>query len=136
PRNAERLYVKSLMGVKNLDLARHVGKLVPDYMPMGSAGMADMGAMEMPMPDNTLPMMTGFGQFGPIEMGGMFTLMKIREGLAANDYKDPGDYRHPQGTVAYEAASSSAPSPHRSSPAEQPNAGPKAIKPGNSHKGH
>jgi hypothetical protein len=26
---------------------------------MGSAGMAEMGVMEMPRPDNTLPMMTG-----------------------------------------------------------------------------
>jgi len=34
-------------------------------------------------------MMTGSGQFGPIEMGGMFTVMKIREGLARDDYKDP-----------------------------------------------
>jgi hypothetical protein len=73
--------------------------------------MAEMGAMEMAMPENTLPMMTGFGQFGPIEMGGMFTLMKIREGLGANDYKDPGDYRHPPGTVAYEVASTEAPPP-------------------------
>src|SRR5437763_16432517 len=71
-------------------------------MPMGSSGMADMGAMEMPMPDNTLPMMTGFGQFGPIEMGGMFAVIKIREDLAANDYRDPGPYKHPEGTVAYE----------------------------------
>ena len=75
---------------------------MPDYMPMGSAGMAEMGSMEMPMPDNTLPMMTGFGQFGPIEMGGMFSVMKVREGLARNDYKDPGWYQHPPGTVAYE----------------------------------
>ena len=34
---------------------------------MGSSGMGEMGAMEMPMPDNTLPMMTGVGQFRPIE---------------------------------------------------------------------
>jgi len=81
-------------------------------------------------------MMTGFGQFGPIEMGGMFTLMKIREGLAASDYKDPGDYKHPQGTVAYEVANASAPAPPRNSPASQPKAGPKAIRPGNNHKGH
>ena len=60
--------------------------------------MAEMGAMEMPAPDNTLPMMTGFGQFGPIEMGGMFTVVKVREGLAANDYNDPGWYQHPPGT--------------------------------------
>jgi hypothetical protein len=31
-------------------------------------------------------MMTGSGQFGPIEMGGMFTVMKIREGLARDDW--------------------------------------------------
>ena len=71
-------------------------------MPMGENGMADMGEMEMPLPDNTLPMMTGFGQFGAIEMGGMFSVVKVREGLSANDYADPGWYKHPEGTVAYE----------------------------------
>jgi hypothetical protein len=35
-----------------------------------------------PLPDNTLPMMTGLGQFGPIEMGGMTSVVKVREGLA------------------------------------------------------
>ena len=64
--------------------------------------MAEMGEMEMPMPDNTLPMMTGFGQFGPIEMGGMFSVVKVREGLARDDYNDPGRFQHPAGTVAYE----------------------------------
>ena len=71
-------------------------------MAMGIAGMADMGEMEMPLPDNTLPMMTGFAQFGPVEMGGMFSVVKVREGLAAGDYKDPGWYSHPPGTVAWE----------------------------------
>jgi hypothetical protein len=47
-------------------------------------------------------MMTGAGPFGPIEMGGMFTVVKVREGLARNDFKDPGWYQHPAGTVAYE----------------------------------
>jgi hypothetical protein len=94
--------VKTFIGVQKRDLVQSVRKLVPDYMPMGSAGMADMGAMEMPMPDNTLPMMTGFGPFGPLEMGGMFSVMKVREGLARDDYKDPGWYQHPPGTVAYE----------------------------------
>ena len=45
---------------------------------------------------------TGDGPFGPIEMGGMFTTVKVRQGLAANDYKDPGWYKHPQGSVAHE----------------------------------
>jgi len=54
------------------------------------------------LPPNTLPMMTGTGPFGLIEMGGMFTTVKIREGLAKDDYRDPGWYKHPPGTVASE----------------------------------
>ena len=100
--NAMGHEVKTFIGVNKKDIAKTIRKLVPDYMPMGSNGMAEMGEMEMPMPDNTLPMMTGFGQYGPMEMGGMFSVVKIREGLARGDYKDPGPYKHPQGTVAYE----------------------------------
>ena len=100
--NAMGHTVKNFIGVDKRDLARKISKIVPGYMAMGSAGMADMGSMEMPLPDNTLPMMTGFGQYGPMEMGGMFTVVKVRDGLAKDDYKDPGWYRHPEGTVAYE----------------------------------
>jgi len=102
--NAMGHNVKTFIGVQQRDLVRAVRSIAsPDYMAMGSAGMAEMGEMEMPMPDNTLPMMTGFAQFGPVEMGGMFTVVKVREGLARDDYKDPGWYKHPPGTVAYEA---------------------------------
>jgi len=101
--NAMGHEVKTFIGVDKRDLVKTIRRIAsPDYMPMATAGMADMGEMEMPMPDNTLPMMTGFGQFGPIEMGGMFTVVKVREGLAPGDYKDPGWYKHPPGTVAYE----------------------------------
>jgi manganese oxidase len=93
--------MRNFIGVPQKDLAKAVRMLAPDAMAMGSTGMA-MGNMEMPAPDNTLPMMTGSGQFGPIEMGGMFTVVKIRDGLAHDDYRDPGPYRHPPGTVAYE----------------------------------
>jgi hypothetical protein len=75
-------------------------------MAMGETGMSEMSdmaaMMDMPLPENTLPMMTGTGQYGAIEMGGMFSTLKVREGLARNDYKDPGPYRHPKGTVARE----------------------------------
>jgi hypothetical protein len=100
--------MRNLIGVPKRDLANAVRKLAPDGMAMGSTGMA-MGEMEMPAPDNTLPMMTGTGQFGPIEMGGMFTVMKIREGLARDDYSDPGPYRFPAGTVAYEVEAAAGP---------------------------
>jgi FtsP/CotA-like multicopper oxidase with cupredoxin domain len=94
--------VPTLIGVDQRDLVATLTSLVPDYMSMGAAGMADMGAMEMPLPDNTLPMMTGQGPYGAIEMGGMFTTLKVRDDLARNDYKDPGWYRQPAGTRAYE----------------------------------
>ncbi len=94
--------VPNMIGVDHRGVAEKIIRLVPEYMVMGERGMADMGEMEMPLPDNTLPMMTGTGPFGAIEMGGMFTTVKIRQGLARNDYKDPGWYQHPEGTVAYE----------------------------------
>jgi manganese oxidase len=94
--------VPTMIGVDHRDVVEKIQKLVPDYMVMGERGMADMGEMEMPLPDNTLPMMAGIGPFGPMEMGGMFTVVKVREGLTRGDYRDPGWYQHPPGTVAYE----------------------------------
>jgi hypothetical protein len=35
-------------------------------------------------------------------MGGMFSVVKVREGLSAGDYSDPGWYENPPGTQAYE----------------------------------
>ena len=100
--NAMGHEVPTMIGVDQRGVAEKIDKLLPDYMVMGERGMAEMGAMEMPLPDNTLPMMTGQGPFGPLEMGGMFTVVKVREGLARGDYKDPGWYKHPKGSVAYE----------------------------------
>ena len=94
--------VPTMIGVDQRGVAEKINELLPDYMVMGERGMAEMGGMEMPLPDNTLPMMTGQGPFGPLEMGGMFTVVKIREGLARGDYKDPGWYKHPKGSAAYE----------------------------------
>lgn len=98
--------VPTLLGVNQGDLMKKIGNLVPDYMPMGETGMSEMTEMaemmDMPLPENTLPMMSGKGQFGAIEMGGMFTTVKVREKVASNDYKDPGYFKHPKGTVARE----------------------------------
>jgi hypothetical protein len=84
-------------------------------MSMGETGMSEMSdmaeMMDMPLPENTLPMMTGTGQYGAIEMGGMFTTLKVRENLARNDYKDPGAYKHPKSTVASEYSGADKPSP-------------------------
>ena len=100
--NAMGHSVPNMIGVDQRPVQKSLQKLLPGYMIMGERGMADMGEMVMPLPDNTLPMMTGQGPFGPIEMGGMFTVLKIRKHQPRNDYSDPGWYEHPAGTVAYE----------------------------------
>ncbi|WCM89973.1 multicopper oxidase family protein [Acidovorax sp. NCPPB 3576] len=94
--------VPTMIGVDHRGLVAKIQKIVPDYMVMGERGMADMGAMEMPLPENTLPMMTGTGPYGPLEMGGMFSVLKVREHLAAGDWRDSGDYVQPPGTQAWE----------------------------------
>jgi hypothetical protein len=94
--------VPTLIGVDHRGLVRKLQKVVPDYMVMGERGMADMGEMEMALPDNTLPMMTGAGPFGALEMGGMFTVVKVRDGQKDGDYQHPGWYAHPNGTQAFE----------------------------------
>ncbi|MFN4237861.1 MAG: multicopper oxidase family protein [Vogesella sp.] len=94
--------VPNMIGVDHRGLVGKIQQVAPDYMLMGERGMADMGEMEMPIPDNTAPMMTGQGPFGPLEMGGMFSVLKVRKDQPAGSYKDPGWFQHPAGTVAYE----------------------------------
>jgi hypothetical protein len=106
-----------MIGVDHRGIAEKISRLIPDYMVMGERGMHDMAEMEMPLPDNTLPMMTGHGQFGPIGMGGMFTTVKIRKGLARDDYRDPGHYPQPRGTRAWEWQGEPLPEPERAAEA-------------------
>jgi FtsP/CotA-like multicopper oxidase with cupredoxin domain len=135
--NAMGHEVKTFIGVQQRDMVQAIRRLAsPDYMAMGSSGMGEMGSMEMPLPANTLPMMTGHGQFGPIEMGGMFSVVKVREGLAANDYKDPGWYKHPSGTVAYEVKSDAAPAAPRATAPTRPGGVEMNVRKPASHKGH
>ena len=100
--NAMGHNVPNLIGVDHSGLAKKINKLIPDYMVMGERGMSYMSEMEMPIPDNTAPMMTGEGPFGPVEMGGMFSVLKVRKDQKPGDYKDPGWFKHPPGTVAHE----------------------------------
>ena len=98
--------IANMLGVRQAKAMPRVQRLMPDYMymPMGEQGMAemqDMAAHGMSPPENTLPMMAGEGPFGPIEMGGMFTTVKVRRDVAPGDYTDPGWFEHPEGTVAW-----------------------------------
>ena len=100
--NAMGHQVPTMIGVDHRGIAEKINKLVPDYMVMGERGMGDMADMEMPLPENTLPMMTGDGPFGSVEMGGMFTVLQVRADQKPGDYSNPGWYKHPPGTIAYE----------------------------------
>jgi len=109
--NAMNHSLPTMLGVEQDDLAQQISALVPQYMNMSRT----MGStpMSMPLPPNTLPMMAGNGPFGNIEMGGMFTLMKIRADLKRGDYKDPGWYRAPAGTRAHLWEGEAPPEPSR-----------------------
>ncbi|HEY5864636.1 MAG TPA: multicopper oxidase domain-containing protein [Candidatus Tectomicrobia bacterium] len=95
----------NMVGMQPGDLDEKVRPLLPSYMTMGHTGM-DMGRMAevMPMPPNSIPMKGAVGPFGDyISMGGMFTVVKVRDRLASYD-QDPGWYQHPPGTVALKAS--------------------------------
>jgi FtsP/CotA-like multicopper oxidase with cupredoxin domain len=93
--------VPNMVGVKEGDLDAKINRLLPGYMTMGQAGMGDMSDMNMPGPKNSIAMLGGKGPYGAIDMGGMFTLLKFREGITT--YNDPGFYKQPPGTVAIKA---------------------------------
>ena len=89
----------NMLGVEPGPGDQKIQSLLPEYMSMGNAGMSEMAEMQgMPVPRNSISMRGGRGPFGAIDMGGMFTVLKVREGLTS--YEDPGWYAHPAGTVA------------------------------------
>jgi len=88
----------NVMGVDLSDLDERIGKLLPGYMRMGETGMGEMAEMPMDGPKNSLATFFAQGQYDPITMGGMFTLVKVRKTL--NGDADPGWYSHPPETRA------------------------------------
>ncbi|MBI1924448.1 copper oxidase [Candidatus Poribacteria bacterium] len=92
----------NVVGIKKGNLDQKIRRLLPAYMTMGETGMGDMGVHiesgHMAVPKNSIPMVGARGPFDYITMGGMFTILKVREHLTS--YDDPGWYEHPPGTVA------------------------------------
>jgi hypothetical protein len=99
----------NLTGIDKEGIEERIKKFYPDFMGlMNINGMGDMFEMygshkmmdmdfEMKFPPNLSPIGNP-GPFGVIEMGGMFTICKVRDDLV--NYTDPGWYQHPPGTVA------------------------------------
>jgi FtsP/CotA-like multicopper oxidase with cupredoxin domain len=92
------------LGVDQTGIDEEIKKMLPGFRAMGRYGMAEhQDHTEMghhPGPENTLAMMTGHGPYGNIEMGGMFTTIKVRNDIPVGSFADPGWYKAPQGTVA------------------------------------
>ncbi len=59
------------------------GSSCPATCPWARTAWARWARWRCRCPTTPLPMMTGFAQFGPVEMGGMFSVVKVREGLAS-----------------------------------------------------
>lgn len=82
------------VGVKQGALEERMRQHLPGVMRMGESGMFEhnthLGMGHVKGPENTLPMAMGQGPFGQIEMGGMFTLLKVRPRLVGD--ADPGWY--------------------------------------------
>ena len=91
--------VPTMLGVDDQAVLQKITRLIPGVMPMANQ---DMATMHMALPDNTLPMMDGTGPYGALGMGGMFTVLKVRDGLGKSDFRDPGWYAQPDGTSAQE----------------------------------
>ncbi len=101
--------IPNTLGVDQTGIDQEIRKMLPGFIAMGRYGMAehqdhvDMGHHRGPQ--NTLAMMTGKGPYGNIEMGGMFTTVKVRDDIKPGDYSDPGWYSAPAGTVAARVSS-------------------------------
>ncbi len=101
--NAMEHNLPNVIGVDQDAVEQKMSKMIPGYMAMGTSGMHEMGehAEHMPAPKNTPPMMAGVGPFARINMGGMFTVLKVRDTITDYDAVT-GWYEHPPGTVAEE----------------------------------
>jgi FtsP/CotA-like multicopper oxidase with cupredoxin domain len=87
--------IPNLIGVDQSDF----DQAVFDAMARGRSTSSDAPTeIPMEMPKNSVSMLGGPGPFGYVTMGGMFAILKVRDGLET--YADPGWYQHPAGTVA------------------------------------
>ncbi|MBL8756211.1 MAG: copper oxidase [Planctomycetes bacterium] len=89
--------VPNLVGVDPSLFDAKLAEVLPTFLQMGKGGAAE-GDGDDTLPKNSQPMVGGTAGFGYVTMGGMVTVLKVRDKIT--DYADPGHYVHPKGTVA------------------------------------
>lgn len=98
----------NLVGINKQGIEERIKQFFPDFIGLmningmgdmfemyGTKKLMDMGII-MKYPSN-IPPIGNPGPFGVIELGGMFTIFKVRENLTS--YVDPGWYQYPPGTI-------------------------------------
>ncbi|MFY9342169.1 MAG: multicopper oxidase domain-containing protein [Planctomycetota bacterium] len=92
--------IPNLLGVDPSMFDSKLGEVVPAFAQLGQMAHdpAKPDAADDTLPKNSQPMVGGTGGFGYVTMGGMVTVLKVRDGI--KEYGDPGHYVHPKGTVA------------------------------------
>lgn len=99
--------IPNMIGMDPEGLDERVQSLLPDYMTMGNTGMGGHGQHinmgHMDVPKNSVPMISMQGPRDYMSMGGMVTLLKVRDEIEDYD-KDPGWYENPDGTEAKKAS--------------------------------
>lgn len=110
----------NLIGIDTHGIQERLKEFYPNFMGlMNINGMGEMFEMYgskhamdsgMKMPSNLAPIGSP-GPFGVIEMGGMFTIFKVRDELV--NYSDPGWYKHPPGTTAEAVNFNDVPQTHK-----------------------
>jgi len=92
--------IPNLIGVDPSQFDAALAKVVPQFTALSEelAASAATDAPDPTLPKNSLPMVGGMGGHGYITMGGMVTVLKVRDGITS--YEDPGFYTAPAGTLA------------------------------------
>ncbi len=88
----------NMIGMKIGDFDEKMRQLIPGYKTLGTTGMRDMTKSGMPIPENSIPMLGYDGPFGQTVFGGMANILRVRE--KTDNYKDPGPYAFPRGSIA------------------------------------
>lgn len=91
--------IPNMIGVDASGVQGQIARHAPGFMAMGQTGMGDMAEMDMPLPPNSVAMKGAPGPYGVIDMGGMFTIIKVRPKGASFD----GWYDQPSKETARQA---------------------------------
>ncbi len=90
--------IPNLVGVNASLFDEKLAKVLPSYLASSGNVHGQSNSETSDVPKNSIAMEGGSGPFGYVTMGGMVTVLKVREKWTEGT--DAGWYAHPKGTVA------------------------------------